>query len=70
MLRIHLDRNAGHPSTGRPGFDRLQISSDLQGELDDAIVEAEAQHWQLWTSAHLGPVGMPTAVFYKSSEAR
>jgi len=70
MLRVHIDRNAGHPSTGRPGFDRLQINTDLQGELDEAIVEAQTQHWRLWTSTHLGPTGVPTAVFYKSSDER
>jgi hypothetical protein len=70
MLRIHVDRNAGHPQTGWPGFDRLQISSDMQGELDEAIVEAQTHEWRLWTSAHLGPVGIPTAVFYKRSDER
>ncbi|HKE93939.1 MAG TPA: hypothetical protein VKB34_06515 [Povalibacter sp.] len=70
MLRIHVDRNAGHPATGLRGFDRMLISADLQGELDEAIVEAQTQHWRLWTSSHLGPIGAPTAVLYKSSEQR
>lgn len=69
MIKLHVDRNAGHPWDGRPGFDRMEIDADAQGELDDAIVRAEAKHWQIWISAHRDRAGKPTAVFYKPCRA-
>lgn len=64
-LSVTVQRNAGHPWDGRPGFDVLHISADTQSELDNAVKKAELKFWQPWLIGIHETTRKPGGAMYK-----
>lgn len=62
----HVTENYGHPWDHREGFDLLEMISDTQAELDQALAAAESAFWHVWINGQ-GNDGRPGAVLYKPS---
>ena len=48
-MTITVHRDAGHPWSGAPGWDLLQLEAACIDTLDVKISEAEGKRWRVWT---------------------
>jgi hypothetical protein len=47
-MSVTVERDAGHPWSGVPGWDRLHLQAIDVEQLDVMISDAERKHWQVW----------------------
>lgn len=64
-----VQRNAGHPWDGRPGFDLLWLEADTQEEMDAMVKRAEKKFWQPWLIGLTEATGKPGGAMYKPCDA-
>ncbi|MCZ8254544.1 MAG: hypothetical protein O9327_02530 [Polaromonas sp.] len=68
-IQTQLQRNAGHPWDGRPGFDLLHVQADTAAELTQYIHRAQAKHWSAWIVGLASDAETPGGLLYKPSGA-
>lgn len=64
-MTVTVARNAGHPWSGTPGWDRLHLASADIERLDLMISDAERKHWRVW----IRDQGQARAVLFKPAGA-
>ena len=64
-----VQRNAGHPWDGAPGFDVLILESDTKVELDAGVKLAAKKFWEPWLIGSRTDTGKPGGALYKPSGA-
>jgi len=65
---ICVHRGAGHPWSGRAGFDLLYVTAGTAEELQHIARNAERKFWHAWILGEKD--GVPAGVLYKPSGIR
>jgi hypothetical protein len=68
--QIEVQRHAGHPWDGRPGFDLMLISAENEAVLQKAVTAAERKFWLQWLVGTSEATGKPGGILYKPSDIR
>jgi hypothetical protein len=63
-IKTKVQRDAGHPWDGRPGFDLLHLLADTKMEMDAAVETAKTKFWQCWLIGTC-ETGSPGGLMYK-----
>lgn len=67
---FRVERNAGHPWDGRPGFDLMFVDADTPEELEALARDARRRFWEPWLLGRHDATGRPGGVLYKPSGIR
>ena len=65
MIEQHVTRNAGHPWSGKPGWDLLEVRADNSSEITAFVAAAKHKFWEPWIIGVDGKSGKPCGVLYK-----